>query len=168
MNQDNTSVSAETYLLWGKQKSEAGDYKGAIADYTQVIRLAPEDAIAYYYRGNAKDKLGMMEAAKADLQTALILAERTHDVSLIVTIEQTLRLNRITLNPNQCGGRPCIRGMRIRVTDVLGLLASGLSFKDILEEMPDLESEDILACLQFAAQKLDRPLVSERNVPKFR
>ena len=56
----------------------------------------------------------------------------------------TLRL-RITSNPEQCGGRPCVRGMRIRVTDVLDLLASGLSFKEILEEMPDLNSDDIVA-----------------------
>ena len=46
-------------------------------------------------------------------------------------------MNRITFNPDQCGGRPCIRGMRIRVTDVLDLLANGLSFEDILEEMPE-------------------------------
>ena len=57
---------------------------------------------------------------------------------------------RITTNPKQCGGRPCIRGMRIRVIDVLDLLASGLSHAQILEEMPDLEPEDIQACLQFA------------------
>ena len=65
----------------------------------------------------------------------------------------TLRL-RITSNPEQCGGRPCIRGMRVRVTDVLDLLASGLSIKEILEEMPDLESEDIVACLKFATRKI--------------
>ena len=59
-------------------------------------------------------------------------------------------MNRITFNPEQCGGRPCIRGMRIRVTDVLDLLAAGLTFEEILEEMPDLETEDIVACLQFA------------------
>ena len=62
-------------------------------------------------------------------------------------------MNRITSNPAQCGGRPCIRGMRIRVTDVLDLLASGLSFEEILEEMPDLEAEDIVACLRFATRK---------------
>ena len=65
---------------------------------------------------------------------------------------------RITSNPEQCGGRPCIRGMRIRVTDVLDLLASGLSFKEILEEMPDLNSEDIVACLKFVSHRID-PLV---------
>lgn len=59
-------------------------------------------------------------------------------------------MNRITFNSDQCGGRPCIRGMRIRVTDVSVLLAADLSFEDILEEMPDLETEDIVACLQFA------------------
>ena len=69
-------------------------------------------------------------------------------------------MNRITFNPNQCGGRPCIRGMRIRVTDVLDLLADGLSFEDILEEMPDLEVEDIVACLQFATRKIDYPVIT--------
>ena len=48
-------------------------------------------------------------------------------------------LDRITVNPKQCGGRPCIRGMRIRVSDVLDLLAASLSFEQILEEMPDLD-----------------------------
>jgi uncharacterized protein (DUF433 family) len=50
-------------------------------------------------------------------------------------------LNRITMNPDQCGGRPCIRGMRIRVIDVLDLLAAGLSREQVLEELPDLEPE---------------------------
>lgn len=58
---------------------------------------------------------------------------------------------RITLDPEQCGGRPCIRGMRIRVSDVLDLLANGLTPEQILEEMPDLEFEDIEACLRFVS-----------------
>jgi uncharacterized protein (DUF433 family) len=53
-------------------------------------------------------------------------------------------LDRITLNSDQCGGRACIRGMRIRVTDVLGMLAEGVSEKEILEDYPYLEPEDIL------------------------
>ena len=56
---------------------------------------------------------------------------------------------RITVNPRQCGGRPCIRGMRIRVSDVLDLLAAGLTHKQILEELPGLEEEDIRAALRF-------------------
>ena len=76
----------------------------------------------------------------------------------------TLRL-RITSNPEQCGGKPCIRGMRIRVTDVLDLLASGLSFKEILEEMPDLNSKDIVACLKFATHKIDPPVIPKTNHP---
>ena len=60
-------------------------------------------------------------------------------------------LDRITFNPQQCGGRPCIRGMRIRVKDVLDLLAAGLSEQEILRGYPDLEPEDIRACLQYAA-----------------
>jgi uncharacterized protein (DUF433 family) len=64
---------------------------------------------------------------------------------------------RITTNPRQCGGRPCIRGMRIRVTDVLTLLAAGLSNEQVLAELPDLEALDIQASLQYAAQRLDYP-----------
>lgn len=60
---------------------------------------------------------------------------------------------RITVNPAQCGGRPCIRGMRIRVTDVLELLAAGLSAEDVVDELPDLEPDDVRACLQFADRR---------------
>ncbi|MGK7924558.1 MAG: DUF433 domain-containing protein [Spirulina sp.] len=68
-------------------------------------------------------------------------------------------LSRITVNPRQCGGRPCIRGMRIRVSDVLELLAGGLSFEEVLEEMPDLEGDDLRAVLLYAARKLDHPVL---------
>jgi uncharacterized protein (DUF433 family) len=66
---------------------------------------------------------------------------------------------RITINPQQCGGKPCVRNMRIRVTDVLDLLANGLSFSEVLEELPDLEWTDIEARLQFASLKLNHPLI---------
>ena len=69
-------------------------------------------------------------------------------------------LKRITVNPEQCGGRPCIRGMRIRVTDVLDLFAAGLSAEQILEEMPDLEMDDLKASLRYAARWLDHPVVA--------
>ena len=68
-------------------------------------------------------------------------------------------MNRITVNPRQCGGRPCIRGMRIRVTDVLDLLASGLTREQVLEELPDLEREDIEASLRFASRRIDHPVI---------
>lgn len=68
-------------------------------------------------------------------------------------------LERITVNPKQCGGRPCIRGMRIRVSDVLDLFAAGLSAEEILEDLPDLEMEDIRAVLTYAARKLDHPIL---------
>lgn len=67
--------------------------------------------------------------------------------------------DRITINSEQCGGRPCIRGMRIRVIDVLDLFAAGLSAEQILEEMPDLEKEDLQAALRYAARKLDHPVL---------
>jgi uncharacterized protein (DUF433 family) len=67
---------------------------------------------------------------------------------------------RITTNPAQCGGRPCIRGMRIRVVDVLDLLAAGLTQEQVLEELPDLEPSDIEAALKYAGNKLDHPVIA--------
>jgi uncharacterized protein (DUF433 family) len=67
---------------------------------------------------------------------------------------------RITVNPRQCGGRTCIRGMRIRVTDVLDLLAAGLGFEEILDEMPDLEKEDITAAIDYARRGIDHPVIA--------
>lgn len=64
-------------------------------------------------------------------------------------------LNRITYNPKQCGGKPCIRGMRIRVCDILEMLAENVSIEEILEDFPDLEIEDIQACLLLAAQRIN-------------
>lgn len=64
---------------------------------------------------------------------------------------------RITLNPDQCGGRPCIRGLRIRVSDVLDLLAAGLSPEQVVAELPDLQADDIRASLRYAARKIDHP-----------
>lgn len=69
-------------------------------------------------------------------------------------------MERITINPAQCGGRPCIRGMRIRVIDILDLLASGLSKEQVLEELPDLEPEDVQAALRYAARRLDHPVLA--------
>ena len=68
-------------------------------------------------------------------------------------------LHRITFNPEQCGGRPCIRGMRIRVKDVLDLLAAGASREEILEDYPYLEAGDIIAALEYAAKQTDHPVL---------
>jgi uncharacterized protein (DUF433 family) len=62
-------------------------------------------------------------------------------------------LDRITTNLAQCGGKPCIRGMRIRVADILEMLAANVSVAQILSDFPDLEPEDIQAALQFAARR---------------
>jgi uncharacterized protein (DUF433 family) len=67
-------------------------------------------------------------------------------------------MDRITINPEQCGGRPCIRGMRIRIVDVLDLLAEGLTPEQILDELPDLEAEDIRAVLIYAARHFNHPV----------
>jgi len=64
------------------------------------------------------------------------------------------QLHRITVNPNQCGGRPCIRGLRVRFKDILDLLAAGASREEILEDYPYLEADDITAALQYAATQI--------------
>ena len=66
---------------------------------------------------------------------------------------KTSLIARITQTPGQCGGRLCIRGMRIRVTDILEMLAENVSVTEILEDFPDLELADIQACLLFAARR---------------
>jgi len=68
-------------------------------------------------------------------------------------------LERITVNPKQCGGRPCIRGIRIRVSDVLDLFAAGLDAEQVLEELPDLERDDLRAALMYASRRLDHPVL---------
>ena len=69
-------------------------------------------------------------------------------------------LDRITVNSAQCGGRPCVRGMRIRVGDVLDLFAAGLDATQILDEMPDLEPDDRKACFAYARRRIDHPLLA--------
>ncbi len=64
-------------------------------------------------------------------------------------------LKRITVEPGKCGGRPCIRGLRMRVTDILQLLSSDASYEEILEDYPDLERDDILAAIAYAAHQTD-------------
>ncbi len=81
----------------------------------------------------------------------------THDEAS--PMSSTELLQRISIRPEQCGGRPCIREMRIRVIDVLELLAAGESKEQILEDFPDLEADDIAACLMYAARRLDHPNV---------
>jgi uncharacterized protein (DUF433 family) len=74
--------------------------------------------------------------------------------------------DRITVDARQCGGRPCIRGMRIRVSDVLDLLANGLSAEQVIEELPDLEALDIEACLRFASRRVDQPVSVTQSLPR--
>ena len=68
-------------------------------------------------------------------------------------------IERITISPDICGGRPSIRGLRIRVKDVLDLLAAGATRDEILADYPYLEAEDIAAVLEFAARQNDHPVL---------
>lgn len=69
------------------------------------------------------------------------------------------KLERITIDVNKCGGHPCIRHMRIRVKDVLDMLANNMTKAEILEDYPYLENEDITAVLMYAARQLDHPIL---------
>jgi uncharacterized protein (DUF433 family) len=67
---------------------------------------------------------------------------------------------RVTVEPGKCGGKPCIRGMRIRVVDILDLLSNGLTYRDILEELPDLEEADIRAAIVYARKRMDHTVIA--------
>lgn len=69
-------------------------------------------------------------------------------------------MDRITINPAQCGGRPCIRGMRIRVQDILELLSGGMTKEQILADYDELEPDDIAAALAYAAQAVSHPVLA--------
>jgi uncharacterized protein (DUF433 family) len=68
-------------------------------------------------------------------------------------------LQRITIEPGKCGGRPCVRGYRLRVSDVLQLLSAGASYEEVLSDYPFLEREDILACIEYAARQTDHAIL---------
>jgi uncharacterized protein (DUF433 family) len=100
--------------------------------------------------------MGLVRAIMAASQTGCygqLLSRRGE--SRMATLHE-----RITVDPEQCGGRPCVRGMRIRVTDVLDLLANGLSLDQVIVELPDLEPEDVYACLRFASRRIDNPVIA--------
>ena len=82
------------------------------------------------------------------------LAAENAGCNLIFMLNAQL-LSRITIEPGKCGGRPCIRGMRMRVSDVLELLSAGASYEEILKDYPDLERDDILAAIEYAAHQTD-------------
>jgi len=82
-----------------------------------------------------------------------------HHINQGVAMKTENLLARITVESGKCGGRPCIRGMRIRVLDVLEMLASGMEIAEILEDYPYLEREDITAVLLYSARQFDHPVL---------
>ena len=79
---------------------------------------------------------------------------------LLYSLRVSELLKRITIRPDQCHGQPCIRGMRIRVIDVLEMLAGGMTYAEILADYPYLEEDDIRASLAYAAQEMNHPVVT--------
>lgn len=76
---------------------------------------------------------------------------------------RTELLKRITVDPGKCGGRPCIRGLRVRVQDVLDLLASGAAESEILKDFPYLEADDLRAAVAYAAAYMDHSIIPARS-----
>ena len=89
---------------------------------------------------------------------ACSIAPQGLDSSYDLSMDSNL-LNRIPFNLAQCAGRPCIRGMRIRVMDILELMAAGADRKEILADYPYLESDDITAALLYATRQSDHPVL---------
>ncbi|MEO8354245.1 MAG: DUF433 domain-containing protein [Chthoniobacteraceae bacterium] len=73
-------------------------------------------------------------------------------------------LDRITFDPGPCGGRPCLRGMRIRVKDLLEMLTDNVGENEIRADFPYLEAEDIRGCLKFAAAEMDHAILKAAQV----
>ena len=85
------------------------------------------------------------------LVSASVIFYSEMEIEMVVT--QVNELHRITIDPDVCGGRPCLRGLRIRIKDVLDLLAAGASHEEVLQDYPYLEPEDIVAVLEYAARE---------------
>ena len=100
-------------------------------------------------RSNVRQTESTMDDSSAAARLSLPQACGT-----LVNMKSEL-LQRITIEPGKCGGRPCIRGKRLGVTDVLELLSAGASFEEILEDYPFLERDDILAAIEYAARQTD-------------
>lgn len=91
-----------------------------------------------------------------------------NDRESLLLIGKTELLKRITIESGKCGGRPCIRGTRMRVADVLQLLSSGADYAEILRDYPSLEHEYILACLEYAVRQTDHTILqSEAKLECF-
>jgi uncharacterized protein (DUF433 family) len=71
-------------------------------------------------------------------------------------------LQRITIEADKCGGKPCVRGLRIRVVDILHLISAGASFEEILTDYPFLVREDILAAIEYAALQTDHVVLQSK------
>jgi uncharacterized protein (DUF433 family) len=110
-------------------------------------------SLATFSRGSRRTQMLVRRRANAPIASHLSRAKRAS------MLDGMKHLERITFDPEQCGGRPCIRGMRIRVKDVLEMLAGGASEAQILEDFPDLEIDDIRACLAFAAAQANHAVL---------
>jgi uncharacterized protein (DUF433 family) len=110
--------------------------------------------------GHGTAGTGEEKAGERPRESLVWVTKTRHTIGIDPIPERSMsELHRITVNPNQCGGRPCIRGLRVRVADILDMLAAGAGRDDILRDYPYLEDGDITAALEFAARQSDHPVL---------
>jgi uncharacterized protein (DUF433 family) len=159
------SVSlADVYSIIGYSLRRSADVEAYLAkrgEYAGRVRTENE---ARFSPPGARERLALRGGLQKSLRQSIQSVKEGAATYAAEDVAKKLGLSyiseRITVNPDQCGGRPCIRGMRIRVVDVLDLLASGLSAAEVLQELPDLEAADILAVMKFSARRLDHPILA--------
>lgn len=147
----------------------------------EAMGLSTSDAVRLLFHRIAADQAFPLELKVQNAETRAAMAEAAEIVrsrklrirnaaELFAVLDEpgtskwvgdasTTELDRVTIDPNQCGGRPCLRGLRIRVKDVLDLLAAGASREEILEDYPLLEAGDVTAALEYAARQNDHPVL---------
>jgi uncharacterized protein (DUF433 family) len=120
--------------------------------FPEVFRMGKNLAANFANKHEFLREIGNLPQILFDL----VRYYKTKYLKPYIRIQMNLqRLNRITVEQGKCGGRPCIRGQRIRVTDILELLGAGASFEEILTDYEFLEHEDILAAIDYAAYQTD-------------
>jgi len=124
------------------------------------------DILALLEQTGTAGLLGWKSVPNANGHEAWTPRTERATMTSVTVIAQAIRtelnmseLHRITIEPGKCGGRPCLRGLRVRVKDVLDLLAAGATRDEILEDLPYLEPGDIDAALEFAARQSDHPIL---------
>src|SRR5690242_3841782 len=163
-----------TSRAWSFQISPSFEFQSMVGEMISQCRIAFYKHVARqaalcrtfsisFNQEMMRFQVGILWDAKSNPSSCfhrVAMVEAEVSISMLKAAPMSTELlNRITSNPRQCGGRPCIRGMRIRVKDVLDMLAGSASEEEILADFPYLEPDDIRASLEYAAAQIDHAVV---------